>query len=227
MERTTAWDGGTSRHGRSPTRRDRRVRVKVCGVTTATDGRLAAAIGADALGLNFHAPSPRSLTPAAAAAIVRSLPPFVTTVGVFVDPPPEFVVAVLDAVPLNSLQFHGDEPAAFCRGFGRPYIKALRVGPNFRFAALSRRYADAQALLLDTWMANRPGGTGKAFDWAAWPRSRRPLILAGGLRPDNVATAIAATRPWAVDVASGVEGAVPGRKQRAKLERFLAAARDA
>ncbi len=223
MERNTS-PGGTSRRNISPVGR---VRVKICGVTTAADGRMAAELGADAVGLNFHARSPRSVTPEAAAAIVRALPPFVATVGVFVDPSPEFVVSVLEVAPLDSLQFHGDEPAAFCRGFGRPYVKALRVGADFRFAPFSRRYPDAQALLLDTWVANRPGGTGEAFDWTAWPRSRRPLILAGGLRPDNVAAAINATRPWAVDVASGVEGAAPGRKQRAKVARFLAEVRDA
>lgn len=205
----------------------RRVRVKICGVTTLADGRLAAAAGADAVGLNFHRPSPRCLSPQAAAAIVRGLPPFVATVGVFVDPSPEYVAAVLAAVPLASLQFHGGEPAALCRRFARPYIKALRVGADFRFGPLSRRYPDAQALLLDTWTAGRAGGTGESFDWARWPRSRRALILAGGLRPDNVAAAVAATRPYAVDVASGVEGAVPGRKARDKMARFIAAVGDA
>lgn len=206
---------------------ERRVRVKICGVTTLADGRLAAAAGADAVGLNFHRPSPRALSPEAAAAIVRGLPPFVATVGVFVDPAPEYVAAVLAAVPLDSLQFHGGEPAAFCRRFARPYIKALRVGANFRFGPLSRRYPDAQALLLDTWAADRAGGTGESFDWGKWPRSKRPLILAGGLRPENVAVAVAATRPYAVDVASGVEGSALGRKAPEKIARFMAAVGDA
>lgn len=188
---------------------------------------MAAAAGADAVGLNFHPPSPRSLDPAAAAAVVSMLPPFVQAVGVFVDPKPEWVAAVLRQVPLGALQFHGDEPAAFCRSFGLPYIKAVAVDPDLCFRALSANYPDAKSLLLDAPSAHRRGGTGKTFDWRRWPRTSRPLILAGGLRPDNVATAIAATRPYAVDVASGVEGSVPGRKVRAKVERFVAEARGA
>lgn len=204
-----------------------RVRVKICGVTTPEDARMAAAAGADAVGVNFHPPSPRALTPAAARAVVAALPPLVQAVGVFVNPKREWVTAVLDAVPLGSLQFHGDESAAFCRSFGLPYIKAAPVGPGFRFADLSARHPDAKALLLDAWDAVRPGGTGRTFDWGRWPRTDRPLILAGGLRPDNVAAAIAATRPYAVDVASGVEGAVVGRKAPAKVARFMAAVRGA
>lgn len=188
---------------------------------------MAALAGADAVGLNFHPPSPRSLRPAAAAAVASMLPPFVQAVGVFVDPEPEWVVEVLRQVPLGALQFHGDEPAAFCRSFDMPYIKAVAVDPNLRFRALSAHYPDAQSLLLDAPGGDRRGGTGKVFDWQRWPRTRRPLILAGGLRPDNVAAAIAATRPYAVDVASGVEGAVPGRKMRAKVEQFVAEVRGA
>ena len=204
-----------------------RVRIKICGVTAAEDARLAVAAGADAVGLNFHSRSPRFLTPTGAAAVVRALPPFVAPVAVFVDPQPELVTAVLAALPGVVLQFHGDESAAFCRGFGAPYIKAARVRPDFRFGVFSRRFPDAAALLLDAWTATAAGGTGTTFDWRLWPRSRRPLILAGGLRPDNVAAAIAATRPYAVDVASGVEGGARGRKARAKVERFVAEARRA
>ena len=204
-----------------------RVRIKICGVTTTEDARLAVAAGADAVGLNFHPRSPRYLTLTDAAAVVRALPPFVAPVAVFVDPPPELVTAVLATLPGVVLQFHGDESAAFCRGFGAPYIKAARVRPDFRFGAFSRRFPDAAALLLDAWATTAAGGTGTTFDWRLWPRSRRPLILAGGLRPDNVAAAIAATRPYAVDVASGVEGDARGRKARAKVERFVAEARRA
>ena len=194
---------------------------------------MAAAAGADAVGLNFHPPSPRSVEPAQAAAIVSALPPFVAAVGVFVDPRPDLVTAVLNAVPLAYAQFHGDESAAFCRGFGVPYIKAAAVGPEFRFQALSANYPDAEALLLDAWAPDRRGGTGNAFDWGRWPQTDRPLILAGGLRTDNVAAAIAATRPYAVDVASGVEvscdaeDARAPRKARRKVERFMAEVRGA
>jgi len=188
---------------------------------------MAALAGADAIGLNFHPPSPRSLCPAAAAAVASMLPPFVQAVGVFVDPKPEWVVGVLRQVPLGALQFHGGESAAFCRSFGLPYIKAAAVDPDFRFRTLSANYPDAKALLLDAPSGARRGGTGKTFDWKRWPRTSRSLVLAGGLHPDNVAAAIAATRPYAVDVASGVEGPVPGRKVRAKVERFVAEAHGA
>ncbi len=201
-----------------------RTRVKICGVTTPGDARLAVNAGADAIGLNFHPPSRRAVDPQGAAAIVASLPPFVTTVGVFVDPQPALVSAVLDAVRLDCLQFHGAESAAFCRQFGVPYTKAAGVGGDFDFEAFAGRYADARALLLDAFDVERRGGTGRTFDWSRWPRCDRPLILAGGLNPDNVGAAITATRPYAVDVASGVEGTVQGRKDARLLARFLAAA---
>ena len=163
-----------------------------------------------------------------AAAIAGALPPFVAKVAVLVDPPAAQVAAVLDAVPVDYLQFHGNESSAFCRSFGRPYIKATGVTPGFDFAAFACKYADAAALLLDTFDPVRKGGTGQAFDWAAWPAaSGRALILAGGLNPDNVAAAVAATRPFAVDVASGVEGPVPGRKDAARVARFVAAVANA
>lgn len=210
-------------------------RVKVCGVTTPADGLLAAAAGADAVGLNFYAPSPRAVAPRLAAEIAAALPPFVTTVAVFVDPPAHLVEEVLDIVRPHLLQFHGSEPAAFCRQFRRPYIKAAAIGEGFDFDAFATPYADAQALLFDTFDVKLKGGTGRAFDWSRWPGNdrqpasnqrscrARPLILAGGLRPENVARAVAATRPYAVDVASGVEGAVKGRKDADRLRQFMAA----
>ena len=204
-----------------------RVRVKICGVTSPSDGQLAADAGADAVGLNFHPSSPRAISMETAAAIARALPPFVAKVGVFVDPPAAHVAAVLAEVPLDCLQFHGDEPADFCRAFERPYVKAAGVAAGFDFPAFARRYPDAQGLLLDAFDPARKGGTGAAFDWGAWPRSERSLILAGGLHPDNVAAAVAATRPFAVDVASGVEGDVPGRKDAALLAQFVAAVANA
>ena len=200
-----------------------RVRVKICGITTPRDARLAAQAGADAVGLNFHPPSPRAVDLETAAEIAAVVPPFVAVAGVFVDPPAELVEAAIARARLDVLQFHGDEPAPFCSAFRRPYVKAAGVGERFDFGALCRGHPAASAFLLDAFDAERRGGTGRTFDWSAWPRSRRPLILAGGLNAENVATAIAATRPYAVDVASGVEGP-NGSKDAQRLADFMAAA---
>ena len=201
-----------------------RTRVKICGVTTAKDALLAADAGADAVGLNFHPPSPRALDLPTARRIARALPPFVAAVGVFVDPRAELVESVLEAVPLGCLQFHGDEAAGFCRSFGLPYIKAIGVAADFHFDAKAEAYDDAHALLLDSGGDGARGGTGRTFDWGAWPDgAEQRLILAGGLNPDNVGAAVAATRPYAVDVASGVEGAVKGRKDPCRVRRFFEA----
>ena len=201
-----------------------RVRVKVCGVTTPDDAQLVAAAGADAVGLNFHPPSSRSVALPMAARIAAALPPFVAAVGVFVNPGRDLVEDVLKAVPLGCVQFHGEEPADFCRSFGAPYIKAVGVTDGFDFDAAAARYPDAQALLLDTFDNSLRGGTGRCFDWRMWPRSAsRQLVLAGGLNPDNVGAALAATCPYAVDVASGVEGAVKGRKDPCQVQRFFKA----
>lgn len=201
-----------------------RTRVKICGVTTPTDARMAADAGADAVGINFHPPSPRSVGPLMAVEIAAALPPFVVAVGVFVDPDADRVRRILDRVRLDSLQFSGNEDAAFCRVFGLPYIKAVGMAPDFDFAAFEVRYPDAQAILLDAHDDQLAGGTGRRFDWSSWPPSDRRLILAGGLDPDNVGAAISATRPYAVDVASGVEGDVKGRKDAALVRRFVAEA---
>ena len=198
-----------------------RTRVKICGVTTPGDARTAADAGADAVGINFHPPSPRAVGPLMAAEIAAALPPFVAAVGVFVDPDADRVRRVLDRVRLDGLQFSGDESAEFCRSFGLPYIKTAGMAADFDFAAFEARYPDAQAILLDTHDDQLAGGTGRIFDWTVWPASDRRLILAGGLGPDNVAAAIAATRPYAVDVASGVEGDVKGRKDAALVRRFV------
>ena len=159
--------------------------------------------------------------------IVAALPPFVAAVGVFVDPEPDLVAAVLQRVRLDCLQFHGDEPPQLCRSFGVAYVKATGVGEGFQFDAFANRYPDAQALLLDALDPIGKGGSGRSFDWAVWPRSEKPLILAGGLTPDNVAGAVAATRPYAVDVASGVEGVAKGRKDAERVTRFVQAVADA
>ena len=191
---------------------------------------MAADAGADAVGINFHPPSPRSVGRLLAAEITRALPPFVAAVGVFVDPDADRVRRVLERTRLDALQFHGLEPAEFCRSFGLPYIKAARMAPDFDFEALASCYPDAQAFLLDTYDGDLAGGTGRAFNWCRWPgidrspRSDLRLILAGGLSPDNVAEAITATRPYAVDVASGVEAGEKGRKNPELVARFVAEA---
>jgi len=198
-----------------------RTRVKICGITTVEDALLAAGLGADAIGLVFHPPSPRDVAPEVARQICLALPPFVTRVGLFVDAQPSRLQSVLDAVPLDCLQFHGDEPAEACAGWGLAWIKAIRMRPGIDIDAAARDYAQASGLLLDTFVPGVPGGTGEPFDWTRFPRRcALPLVLAGGLTPDNVEAAITAARPYAVDVSGGVE-AVKGRKDRTKLAAFM------
>ena len=201
------------------------VRSKICGITRLEDGLAAVAAGADAIGLVFYARSPRAVSIEQARAIVAGLPPFVTTVGLFVDMPQREIEAVLAAVPLDLLQFHGDESAAECEALGRPYIKALRVRAQDDVAALVDAYPGARAVLLDTFVNGVPGGTGQAFDWALVPATlSKPVILAGGLTPGNVAAAIAQVRPYAVDVSGGVE-ASKGIKDATKVKDFVRAVR--
>jgi phosphoribosylanthranilate isomerase len=201
--------------------------VKICGVTRAEDAHAAAHAGAHAIGLVFHAASPRHVTPHAAALIVRALPPFVSTVGLFVDQEPASVRAVLDTVPVDLLQFHGSEPPDYCAAFERPYLKAIRVKPGVDLLQYAGRYASAKALLLDAFSDALPGGTGQSFDWALIPpRLPLPIVLAGGLTPENVGEAVRAVRPWAVDVSSGVERE-KGIKDAAKIAAFIRGARDA
>lgn len=199
-----------------------RTRVKICGITRPEDGIAAALAGADAIGLVFYDKSPRAVDIQQAQAICAALPPFVTKVGLFVNASPEFVSSVLAAVPLDLLQFHGDEAEDYCSGFGRPYLKALRMKPGVDLAAAARNYASAQALLVDAWHEEQYGGTGATFDWSllgAAVRNER-LVLAGGLNPANVARAIEQVRPWAVDVSTGVESA-PGIKDKGRIEQFI------
>ncbi|MFU8836680.1 MAG: phosphoribosylanthranilate isomerase [Thiohalomonadaceae bacterium] len=198
-----------------------RTRIKICGITRPEDGLLAARAGADAIGLVFYAPSPRAVTVEQAAAICAALPPFVTTVGLFVDASQAEVEQVLRQVPLDLLQFHGDESPAFCRGFGRPWIKAVRMAEGVELAVEAERYHDAQGLLLDSFQQGLPGGTGHAFDWARIPAGlQMPIILAGGLNPQNIQQAVQTVRPWAVDVSSGVE-ASKGIKDADKINAFM------
>lgn len=204
-----------------------RVRVKICGITRIADGLAAVEAGADAIGLVFYGPSPRAVSIAAAASIVAALPPFVTTVGLFVDPERGFVDEVLASVPLSLLQFHGDEDEAFCRQFGRPWIKAIRMAPGVDVAATMAAFPGACGVLLDAWHPDKPGGTGQSFEWSEFPQQARvPLVLAGGLTPLNVAEAIRTTRPYAVDVSGGVESS-RGIKDAALIQSFMAGVRSA
>jgi phosphoribosylanthranilate isomerase len=210
-----------------------RTRVKICGITRPEDALAAAEAGADAIGLVFYSKSPRAISFAQANAILTQLPPFVTTVGLFVNPSHADVVATLQAVPLDLLQFHGDESSEFCSAFARPYIKALRVKPERMKPEMkpdmltdsplaSRSYASARGLLLDAWDDQLYGGTGKTFDWHAVETiaGSARTILAGGLTPANVAQAIRITKPWAVDVSSGVEES-PGIKSPQLINAFI------
>lgn len=198
-----------------------RTRVKICGITRPEDGEHAAAMGADAIGLVFYAKSPRAVDVAQAKAILAALPAFVTTVGLFVDAPAEEVNAVLDALPLDLLQFHGNESPAYCRAFRRPYLKALAMRPGMDLRVAAEDYVDARALLVDAYHPDAPGGTGTRFDWERLPAQLGlPLVLAGGLDPDNIADAIRTVRPWGVDVSSGVEAA-KGIKSPEKMAAFM------
>ena len=203
------------------------MRVKICGITNVEDAELAVEAGADALGLVFYPPSPRHVSPELAAEIARAVSPFAVLTGLFVDAHPDQVEQTLKQVPLNLLQFHGDETAHYCRQFNRPYIKALRMKPDLDPLEAMVPYADARGFLLDAYRRGVPGGTGDTFDWQRVPQSsERPIVLAGGLNPDNVAQAIRIARPQAVDVSGGVE-ASPGRKDPHRVRAFIRAARSA
>lgn len=202
-------------------------RIKCCGMTRVEDAALAAHLGADAIGLVFAARSRRRVSIEQAQAIVRALPPFVATVALFMDEEAGFVGQVIDAVRPDLLQFHGQETDAWCAQFGRPYLKAIAMGEGAAALSRLRDFPRAAGLLLDGHGLGEAGGGGKAFDWSLLPRGlEQPLVLAGGLDPDNVAAAVRRVQPWAVDVASGIE-ASPGIKDAAKMQRFIAAVRQA
>jgi len=203
------------------------VRSKICGITRIEDALAAVEAGADAIGFVFYAKSPRAVTVQQARAIIQALPPFVTTVGLFVNASRCELGEILDAVPLDLLQFHGDEAVEDCEGWHRPYIKALRVKAGDDIAAAVDAYPSASGMLLDTYVEGVPGGTGEAFDWSLIPQGlSKPLILAGGLTPENVADAVARVKPYAVDVSGGVE-ASKGIKDHAKIHAFINAVRKA
>ncbi len=198
-----------------------RTRIKICGLTREEDVLAAVNAGADAIGFVFYPPSPRFVPFERAAELARLIPPFVTTVGLFVEPARDFVEAALARVPLQVLQFHGDEAEADCTGFGRPYIKAARMRPGLDLLKYAASFPGAQGLLLDAFVEGYGGG-GETFDWSLIPdKLPMPLILSGGLNEANVTEAVQRVRPWAVDVSSGVESA-KGIKDAARITDFVA-----
>ena len=203
-----------------------KTRIKICGLTREQDVDAAVAAGADALGFVFYPPSPRYIAPQRAAELARRIPPFVDVVGLFVNEAPEVVRAACEALPINVLQFHGDEDAAYCRQFARPYLRAARVRPGLDLVEFASSFPDARGLLLDAFVEGYGGG-GHVFDWTLIP-SNLPsyLVLSGGLTADNIGDAIRRVRPVAVDVSSGVE-AGKGIKDHSKIAAFVAAVRKA
>jgi len=196
------------------------VRVKICGLTRAGDVHAAVRAGADALGFVFAPRSKRVLRAPLAAELAAAVPAFVCRVGLFMDQDFDSVARILDRVPLSLLQFHGSEEAAFCRRFGLPYIKAVSMTPRGAVERAAEKYPDAAALLLDSHPVGETGGTGRVFDWSRVTAAPLPLVLAGGLTPDNVRQAVKQVRPWAVDVSSGVEVA-PGIKSEELMDQFI------
>lgn len=204
-----------------------RTRIKVCGITHPADAEACALAGVDAIGLNFYPGSSRYVSIDAARAIAASLPPFLITVALFVDAEQAIVERVLESFPVDLLQFHGDETPEFCEGFGKPFLKAARVRPDTDLLQYASRYGCARGLLLDSYRAGSPGGTGECFDWSLIPPALPlPLVLSGGLRPENVESAVRQVRPWAVDVSSGVEVS-RSRKDAALIRAFVESVRNA
>lgn len=203
-----------------------KTRIKICGLTREEDVDAAVAAGADAIGFVFYPPSPRYVTPARAAELVRRIPPFVDVLGLFVNEVPETVRAVCEQVPINLLQFHGDEDPAYCRQFGRPYLRAARVRPGLDLVEFAGSFPESRGLLLDAFVEGYGGG-GHVFDWTLIPPGLPGfLVLSGGLTAANVGDAVRRVRPAAVDVSSGVEMG-KGIKDHAKIAAFVAAVRAA
>jgi phosphoribosylanthranilate isomerase len=203
-----------------------RTRIKICGITRREDLLAAVAAGVDALGFVFYPPSPRFVAIDAAARLCREVPPFVSRVGLFVNADPAAVRESLTAVPLDLLQFHGDEDAAYCEQFGKPYLKAARVRPGLDLVEFARSFPSARGILLDAYVEGY-GGAGQPFDWSLIPRQLPlPMVLSGGLTPANVGEAVLNLKPSAVDVSSGVEVA-KGIKDAGKIAAFVAAVNQA
>ena len=202
-------------------------RIKICGVTRAQDAQACAASGADAIGLVFYPRSSRAVTVHQAADIVAAVPPFVSVVALFVDEPIGSIERIISTLSIDVIQFHGDESPEFCHQFGRPWIKALRVKPGLDVVEECQRFSKARGVLLDSWQADAPGGTGKTFDWRLATQALcLPVVLAGGLTHDNVGDGMRALHPAAVDVSGGVEVS-PGLKDAKKIRQFIAAVRAA
>lgn len=202
-----------------------RTRIKICGITRVEDATAAVRAGADAIGLVFYPPSPRCVGLEQARALCDTVPPLVTVVALFVNPQLQEVKNVIDALPIQLLQFHGDETEAQCAAYGLPYIKAARVRPGLDLLECALSFPSARGLLLDAFVEGFGGG-GKTFDWSLIPpRLPLPTILSGGLDPDNVTQAVERVRPWAVDVSSGVESS-KGIKDVRRIEQFIAGVRD-
>ena len=200
-------------------------RVKFCGFTHQDDVAQAVALGADALGFVFYGPSSRYVSPEHAQTLTRSVPAFVTRVGLFVNQEAETVQRIFELARLNLIQYHGEESPEFCDAIGLPYIKAFRVRKGMDLRTEMDRYPNASGFLLDAYVKGQPGGTGERFDWELIPQSHAPIILAGGLTPDNAKDAIDQVAPWALDVSGGIE-TKPGRKDPDKMVRFMNACRN-
>jgi len=201
------------------------IRVKFCGFTHQDDVAQAVALGADALGFVFYGPSSRYVSPAYAQTLTRSVPAFVTRVGLFVNEEAESVQRIFEIARLNLIQYHGEESPEFCDAIGLPYIKAFRVRKGMDLRTEMDRYPNASGFLLDAHVKGQPGGTGERFDWELIPHTHAPIILAGGLTPDNAKDAIDQVAPWALDVSGGIE-TKPGRKDPDKMARFMDACRN-
>ena len=198
-----------------------KTRVKICGITSVADACDAVAAGADAIGLVFYEKSPRFVSIGSARDIVNAVGPFVQTVGLFVNSQAAKVEQAIRETGIGLLQFHGDEDENFCRSFSRPYIKAIRMQADIDPDVVASQFGSAQGLLFDAYCEDRYGGTGKSFDWQRLPQEPGyPLILAGGLTPDNVRKAVTTLKPYAVDVSGGVESS-PGAKSSTLVKQFI------
>jgi phosphoribosylanthranilate isomerase len=201
------------------------VKVKICGITSVADGLAAAEAGADMIGLMFYDKSPRHISIATAKQIAEAMPPYLMKVGVFVNPEENLVMRAIGECGVSLLQFHGDEPSEFCTQFGLMNMKAIRMRDAESLETLANYHTDA--FLLDAYSRDALGGTGEKFNWDLAIQAQKfdkPIFLAGGLTPENVAEAVRKVRPFAVDVSSGVESA-PGKKDHAKVRAFIAAAK--
>lgn len=203
-----------------------RTRIKICGITNVEDALLAAQLGADAIGLNFYHKSTRCVTIDQAKTIIQALPPFVTTVALFVNADRAYIVEVLHQISFDLLQFHGHETPEECASYHKPYIKALHMKSELNITQMQDDYRTTQGFLCDAYHAQKPGGTGTTFDWQLIPKNfTKPIILAGGLNPANIIEAVQQVKPYAVDVTSGVEQS-PGIKDPSKLKEFITKVQD-